>query len=77
MDSVVDSISAWHASGPGSIPGYGSQSIFGVKTLVLNTVGPVSIWDVNEPVRMTSALTVTTLRANIERSSWRKCYEKN
>jgi len=29
-------------------------------------VGPISVWDIKEPVRMTSTLTVTTLRATIE-----------
>ena len=38
--SVVGSTSAWHASGPGSISGYGRQSIIGVKTW-LSTFGIV------------------------------------
>ena len=40
-------------------------------------VGPVSIWDVKEPLRMTSTLAVTTLSASIERSTWCKCSEKH
>ena len=34
-------------------------------------VGPVSIWDVKEPLRTTSTLAVTILSASIGRSAWR------
>ena len=88
--SVVVSTSAWHTGGPGSIPGHGRDDIFGGKTWLktLGTiciphelgnhvnVGPVSIWDIKEPLR-TSTLAVTTLSANIERSAWCKCSEKD
>ena len=40
-------------------------------------VSPVSIWDIKEPLRTTSTLAVTTLSANIERSAWYKCCEKD
>ena len=32
--------------------------------------GPVSIWDINEPVRTTSNQVVTILGANNQRASW-------
>ena len=40
VDSVVVGTSAWHAGGPGSIPGQGS--IFGVKTW-LSTLGHIPV----------------------------------
>jgi hypothetical protein len=40
-------------------------------------VGPVSIWDVKEPMRTTSTLAVTSLSASIERSAWRICSEND
>ena len=40
-------------------------------------VGPVSVWDVKESLRMTSILAVTTLSASIERSAWHKYSEKD
>ena len=39
-------------------------------------VGPVSIWDVKEPLRTTSTLAVTILSASIERSAWRDVLKK-
>ena len=70
------STSAWHAtdaSSPGSIPGEDRHGIFGVKIWLLTlgtvfpcesenhvNVGPVSIWDVKEPLRTTRTLAVTT-----------------
>ena len=38
--------------------------------------GPVSVWDVKEPLRTTSTLAVTTLSASTETSAWFKCSEK-
>ena len=63
---VVVTTSACHAGGTGSIPGTGTCDI---KNLALNigesqnhvNVGPVSIWDVKEPLRPTSTLAVTIL----------------
>ena len=35
-------------------------------------IGPISVWDVKEPLSTTGTLAVTTLSASIERSAWRK-----
>ena len=76
------STSAWHASDLGSIPSHGRHGIFGVKkwlsTLSLVNrvnVGFILIWDLKEPLRMTSTLAVTILSVSIERLALRKCYE--
>ena len=42
-DGVVVSTSAWHASGPGSVPGHGRHGTFGVKNLGLNIGDCVSL----------------------------------
>ena len=83
--SVCDS----EAGGTGSIPGTGSCDIqiwlqhWGLcvprESENHVNVGPVSIWDVKEPLRTTSTLAVTILSASIERSAWRsrrRCSEK-
>ena len=75
VGGVVITTSAWH-------PGDG---VFGIKTWLSTSgtvesenhvnVGPVSLWDVKEPLRTTSTLAVTTLSASIYRSAWCKCPE--
>ena len=39
-------------------------------------VGCVLMWDIKEPVRTTSTLTMSTLSACVERSAWCKCSDK-
>ena len=85
--SVEITASAWHAGGVGSVPN--AAGMFGIQPGSRRwercipresenhlNVGPVSIYDVKEPLRTTSTLVVTTLSASIERSAWRKYSEK-
>ena len=68
---VVVTTSAYHAGRTGSIPGTGSCDIksgsqhWGLciprESENHVNVGPISIWDVKEPLRMTSTLAVTIL----------------
>ena len=85
MDSVVVSTSVRPAVGPGSIAGMVYLPLKSCSQCVglcipcesenhIN-VGPILIWDVKEPWRMTSTLAVTTLSARIERSVRHKCSE--